>query len=95
MEDVRYSIMNQQDSTFKFFSPPSPSSRGGSSIGAEVSLFFPLLSERSDGSASDSAHSQAYITPFRFHCLIVSLLLAEETSPLGREPEYECNHFEE
>lgn len=77
------------------FSPPSPSSRGGSSIGAELSLFCPLLSEPSDMSASDSARSQAYITLFRFHCLIVSLLLAEETSPLGREPESECSHFEE
>lgn len=43
MEEVQYSIMNQQDSTFKFsFSPKS----SRSNINVDVSLFRPVLFEQ-------------------------------------------------
>lgn len=100
MEDVRYSIMNQQDSTFKFFfffsSSFSLQSWGEVASGRKCLYCVLFCLSAAIVSASDSVHSQAYITLFRFHCLIVSLFsLAEETSPLGRELESECSHFEE
>lgn len=94
MEEVQYSIMNQQDSTFKFsFSPKS----SRSNINVDVSLFRPVLFEQRNlkdpmsWTACAARLTSGFFTSLSY-CLSS---LSEETSLLWHKPYSQCGHFEE
>lgn len=100
MEEVQYSIMNQQDSTFKifFFSLcRSPSSR------REVTLMRMCLYSVPfclSGGTWKNVRLRQHVLPglhyaFSHHCLVVSLRRSRRRYNRGQKAHSERSHFEE